>query len=235
MKGNVVYNMKKVLFWDFDGTLVYSNSLWSKSAHKAMLDVNPSSTITWEELRPYMQSGYTWDTPENDYSHLIGEAWWEFMFQKMDTVYKAFGMEKNLARKASMRMREIILDVSNYILYQDTISTLQTALTLGYQNVLLSNNYPELDEIMKKLGLNEYFLDCVVSACVGYDKPRVELFEYAKKAAGYPEICYMIGDNTIADIFGGKRVGMKTILVHKKVECEADYICENLSNIFHII
>lgn len=39
----------------------------------------------------------------------------------------------------------------------------------------------------------------------------------------------MIGDNPVADIFGGKRVGMHTILVHNQSKVlEADHKCSSL-------
>lgn len=44
-----------------------------------------------------------------------------------------------------------------------------------------------------------YFL----SASVGYEKPRREIFGYSILKAGNPEIKYMIGDNPVADYQGG--------------------------------
>ena len=39
----------------------------------------------------------------------------------------------------------------------------------------------------------------------------------------------MIGDNPVADIFGGKRAGMYTILVHNQSKVlEADHKCSSL-------
>ena len=51
------------------------------------------------------------------------------------------------------------------------------------------------------------------------------------KIANFPDNCYTIGDNPVADIQGGKSAGMKTILVHNDVESAADYSCENLAGI----
>lgn len=66
----------------------------------------------------------------------------------------------------------------------------------------------------------------------------IEIFEYALHIAGNPEICYMIGDNPVADIQGGKGAGMKTILVHNNVSaefCKDNMICENLIDVIKII
>ena len=71
----------------------------------------------------------------------------------------------------------------------------------------------------------------IVSANIGYEKPREEIFKHALSVAKFPNTCYMIGDNPIADIRGGKSVGMKSILVHREGVFDADYHCENLSEI----
>ena len=97
------------------------------------------------------------------------------------------------------------------------------------KNFILSNNFPELGRLIKDLGLNEFFSGCLISSNIGYEKPRIEIFQYAIKAAQQPDICYMIGDNPVADIFGGKRAGMHTILVHNQSKVlEADHKCSSL-------
>lgn len=85
--------------------------------------------------------------------------------------------------------------------------------------------------VVERLGLGNYFAGYVVSSAVGYEKPCAEIFQRALRAAGDPEICYMIGDNPIADIRGGHEVGMKTVLVHTAGSCEADWSCARLAEI----
>ena len=106
---------------------------------------------------------------------------------------------------------------------------------MGYKNYILSNNFPELPVIVENFGLSEYFSDYIISSNVGFEKPRIELFQHALRIAEYPNLCYMIGDNPIADIQGGKNAGMKTILVHREKNNEADYTCDNLTDILSII
>jgi len=85
--------------------------------------------------------------------------------------------------------------------------------------------------VVERLGLGNYFAGYVVSSAVGYEKPRAEIFQRALRAAGDPEICYMIGDNPIADIRGGHEVGMKTVLVHTAGGSGADWNCARLAEI----
>lgn len=67
----------KVIFWDFDGTLVYCHHLWSSSMWRALTDEPSGENITLEEVRPHMQKGYPWDLPNLDSSALsTPEIWW---------------------------------------------------------------------------------------------------------------------------------------------------------------
>jgi FMN phosphatase YigB (HAD superfamily) len=87
---------------------------------------------------------------------------------------------------------------------------------------------------MKELKIHHLFDFFAVSACVGYEKPRSEFFEIAKSR--YPDgEFYMIGDSVSADIIGGKKAGMKTILVHKGYNKNADFCVDKLSDILNII
>lgn len=191
----------------------------------------PDTTLVVENLRNSGIVIYTWDEPEKDNRTLVGDAWWQHTIPKFQQVYEKAGVPREIARKASMDMRAEILKIENYRLYEDAFSTLLACQEKGYENYLVSNNYPELEQILKQLGLLPYFKGIVVSAVVGYDKPREEFFKIGLQMAGNPDICYMIGDNPNADVQGGKRMGMKTILVHRAGNGEEDYSFETLSAI----
>ncbi|MCM1115191.1 MAG: HAD family hydrolase [Clostridium sp.] len=219
-----------ILFWDFDGTLVCSNPLWSNSVYSAIKEVDYKTKITFNEIRKCMASGFTWHTPDNDYSNIIGDKWWDFMTDKICKDYINLGTDENIAKKAAAIVRPIIKKIENYTLYSDTISVLENAVKSGHKNVLLSNNYPDLIDVVSGLGLSECFDRFVVSAQVGYDKPRIEIFDIAKSF--YPNEQYiMIGDSVSADIIGGNNAGMTTVLVHKGFNSNADFCFDSLSDI----
>lgn len=216
-----------VFFWDFDGTLVYAGALWSKSIHKALMETDIYTQVKMDDIRKHMSYGFTWHTPDRDYSDITHEKWWDFMNQHFYKSYINCGVAEQTAAKAVKRVRGIIKRTENYTLYEDATATLVRIRQLGHRNVILSNNYPDLEEVLIKLGLSEYLDGVIVSAVEGYDKPRKELFEIAKKrfpARRY----YMIGDSVKADIIGGKNAGMKTILVHKGYSEHADYCFDTL-------
>ncbi len=52
--------MNKVLFWDFDGTLAYSRSLWNNALLRALRKREPESALVIDDIRPYMSKGFPW-------------------------------------------------------------------------------------------------------------------------------------------------------------------------------
>lgn len=219
-----------VIFWDFDGTLVHSNSLWSSSVYNALKQTDSNTTVQFNDIRKCMAVGFTWHTPDNDYSKMTGKKWWDFMVNKIYNDYISLGVDKETAVTAANKVPDIIKNIDNYILYDDAVDTLKKSIENGNVNVLLSNNYPDLIDVMEKLHLTGYFDKMIVSACEGYDKPRQELFDLAKSF--YPDENYiMIGDSVSADIIGGNNAGMTTVLVHNGYNAKADYCFDNLKDI----
>lgn len=148
--------------------------------------------------------------------------------------YLSLGVSEPLAKTASEKVKEIIMMPENYILFETATETLQKTKELGHTNIILSNNYPELEEVIKKIGIHSLFDSFAVSACVGYEKPRKEIFKIVKSRYLNDEF-YMIGDSVKADIIGGKNAGMKTVLVHKGYHKDADFCVDKLSDILMII
>ena len=127
-----------------------------------------------------------------------------------------------------------MINADNYTLYDDVSPVLKTLRDMGHINSMISNNYPELPDVMAGLGIPDYIENPVISGREGYDKPRRELFEKAKSR--FPgEKYYMVGDNPEADIHGGKMAGMTAIYVHNGTCSEADYCLDKLMPITEII
>lgn len=223
-----------VIFWDFDGTLAYSESLWSGSVYKALQETDATTSVPFTDIKKHMQYGFTWHTPEQDYSHLIQDKWWAFMNKHFYQSYMKCGISEETALAAASRVRSIIKRIENYSLYDDTIATLLKAREMGHTNVILSNNYPDLGVVLNGLQISTYFDGVVISALEGYDKPRIELFEIAKERFPGNEY-YMVGDSLKADILGGKNAGMRTILVHKENSNEADFCFYDLYSICSLL
>ena len=223
-----------VIFWDFDGTLTHAKSLWTKSLCRALAETDADLTYDIEQLRDCLRRGFPWHTPDADLRHLTGEAWWAFMEQHFYESYLLCGIPTQQARQATDKIRGIIKEPQNYHFYEDTIEALEEAHKKKNKNVLLSNNYPDLPEVLQAIGLDRYLDDVIVSGIEGYDKPREELFALAKRrnpADNY----YMVGDNAAADILGGRRSGMTTVYVHKGNCDQADHCFDTLMPVIALI
>ena len=227
--------MRTVLFWDFDGTLAEAPHIWSHTLHRVLLEVAPECGITIADIRRYTPKIFPWDTPYDDHTDAIYGDWWRHMEAQFFDVYQDLGISEAASRIAVGPVRPHLIDPANYRLYPDTVKTLSRCREMGCENYILSNNYPELPEVAHALGLADLVSGFAVSAHIGYDKPRQELFTYAKQLAGDADRYYMIGDNPVADIEGGKAAGMYTILVHRELSCKVDYFCKDLMMIPSIV
>ena len=222
--------MSKAIFWDFHNTLVYTKTprMWTS----ALLKVLAAQGITPDEdvLRRHVHNCCPWDAPDEDWTAIVGAAFWPYVFTRFDALYREVGFESGTA-PLNTAVRATVIDPASYVLFDDTLSTLRECERLGFSNHVLSNNYPEMEDVLRDLGIRELFGEVVVSGLVGYDKPRRELFAHARSVAGNPEVCIMVGDNPAADIQGGNAAGMTTILVHNDVSCGADYVCATLGEV----
>ena len=88
-------------------------------------------------------------------------------------------------------------------------------------------------EILRKVGLLDYFQSVVTSAFVGIRKPDPGIFLYALMQFGLkPDEAVIVGDSEKHDIWGGTITGMKTVLVTKRSVpgSFADFRFENLTD-----
>ena len=55
--------MKKVLIWDFDGTLGYRDGWWRGCLTDVLQSVDSSISVTPEEISVFLQEGFPWHNP----------------------------------------------------------------------------------------------------------------------------------------------------------------------------
>ena len=79
---------------------------------------------------------------------------------------------------------------------------------------------------LERLGIRPHLAAAVVSAEVGFAKPRPEPFLAALRALGAdPAECVFVGDNPAADVAGAAALGMRTVLTR---EWHADALASDL-------
>ncbi len=223
--------MDKVLFWDFDGTLVKSNIRFVNALSSTLKQFG--YLIPKDSIVNHLCGIYPWLNYNVCYPNHTNE-WWNRFLMNLIPFYKKNQINPLDFENINKAFRLYVTTVNDYVIYDDTKFVLEKCVQLGYKNFLLSNNFPELDVFVEDLGLLEYFSGLIISSHVGYEKPRKELFEYAKQLANCNS-GIMIGDNPIADILGGKNNGLKTILVHNQSPSDADVTFDSLKEILTIL
>lgn len=231
---------KPVLFWDFHGTLTLPDVTWFEAAMEAAAEEVPEKPLSQEVLERHFAGRCLpwWSVPSRDTRHLTGSgAWWAHCEKEFVPMLQACGFSEAEARRIAPKMREKVLQPGRYRLYPDALATLETLKQRGYRHYLLSNNYPELEELAGALGLAPLLEGVVVSAKAGYDKPRREIFDMARQTAGDPALCWMMGDNAEDDIGGANAAGFVSVWVHPKpgATAPATHCLQNLADILPLL
>jgi putative hydrolase of the HAD superfamily len=207
--------MNKVVFWDFDGTLVYFTS-WRFAVMDVLDELEPGHGIDPEAVRPFLKNGFPWHNPEEPHLHLCTpDAWWQALTPVFTGCYEGVGFSNQRAAELANQVRRHMTMPQRFKLYEDTLPVLATLKENGWRQVIISNHMPELPSIVNALGLAPYFEKCLNSAATGYEKPNPEAYRLALSLAVNPEKTWMVGDNPISDVQGAESNGIPAILVHK--------------------
>jgi putative hydrolase of the HAD superfamily len=82
-------------------------------------------------------------------------------------------------------------------------------------------------EILKDVGILDFFDAVVVSTDVGCSKPDERIFRIALEKLGVePNEAIMVGNRISTDILGGNKTGMKTVLLKWSRKHEEEVTCE---------
>jgi len=102
-------------------------------------------------------------------------------------------------------------------LFEDVVPTLEAFAARGTRLGILSNFSANLEDVLRHVGIHQYFEFFVVSAIAGVEKPDRKIFDLAVQAANRPreEIVY-VGDSVFHDIEGARNAGLAAILVDRQ-------------------
>jgi putative hydrolase of the HAD superfamily len=228
--------MKKTcILWDFDNTLAYRDGMWSRSFIE-VLNQNGYTDYAYDDVRKYFGTGFPWHRhTEGHDEYFNGQNWWDYVNSLISDAFFDVGVtDKNIIKKLTLEFKVEYLRPDAWYLYDDTIKTLQHSIDKGYSNIILSNHVPELEELVKGLGIEKFFIAVINSAVVGYEKPNPKIFEEVLKLERN-EKYYMIGDNYTADIKGSLDFGFDAILVHKDNVNNYEKYSINLDGIWQYI
>jgi putative hydrolase of the HAD superfamily len=210
---------KKVLLWDFDGTLGYRlGGMWSSALLEALLEVEPDSKATIDDFIPLLHNGFPWHQPDKEHTNInTPELWWLNLRKSViEKAYRSLGYCENKAQEVAVVAQKKYIDVTRWSLYEDVIPVLDCLKEQGWTHAIVSNHVPELQDILTHLGLSDLISEVINSALVGYEKPHPQIYRIALEKMGNPTEVWMIGDNIQADVLGAESAGIKGILVRKE-------------------
>ncbi len=228
----------KWLIWDFDGTLAYREGQWPAWT-QALLEVldreTPGHGVDPELLRPFLRSGFPWHSPEAHHPHLASaDAWWEALEPRFAYAFAAVGAEEDAARSMAKAVRRAYLDPQRWRLYDDAVHAIEELSSRGWKHLLLTNHVPELEGIVRHVGLDHHLHEIFNSAETGYEKPHPQAFRGVLENLPDADAVWMIGDNADADVAGAKAAGIPAILVRRRREGVEPY-SEDLTGIAAIV
>ena len=226
----------KAIIWDFDGTLGYrEGGMFGAALLEAVEGIAPDWNGEGEGLRPYLQSGFPWHTPEKPHTHIRTAAeWWEMLYPVFERALEGVGLDHARARIIATAVRAIYTDPVRWRLFPDVTPALAELSTQGWRHYILSNHVPELPRIAEYLGLMSWVMCVHTSARIGYEKPHPKAFEHVLGALRSGAEVWMIGDSMQADVLGAEALGIKAILVRKPDPRAARY-CQDLAGIVRIV
>lgn len=113
-----------------------------------------------------------------------------------------------------------IHDVECAELYPDVMEALKD-LNNKYKFGLVSNTGKLTREILRNLGVYDFFDHITLSCEIGILKPDTRIFYSVLSGLNVrPTDACMIGNNPMEDLYAAKRIGMKTVLVGRDNEHE---------------
>lgn len=228
--------MANYLIWDFDDTLGYrAEGKWTASLVKVLQTEMPGFPVDVEAIRPHMQSGFPWHTPEVPHTHITSaDAWWDSLNPLFAKTFRSIGLSADEAHRLARQVRLVYGEPSDWRLFDDTLPTLRRLRNSGWTHCILSNHVPELPMFLSHLSILDEFAAVVNSADTGYEKPHPEAFKQALRELREPDVVWMIGDSYEADIAGAEDVGIPGILV-RKADPKAERCCDDLAGVIALL
>ncbi len=223
------------LIWDFDSTLAFRPGNWTGIVCAVVAVERPDLGLTADRLRPHLQSGFPWHTPEVVRAPCSGEQWWSGLLRVLArAVQRASGVDEFEARRLVKGVRAAYIDAKEWHVFDDVRLALERLRDRGWRHILLPNHVPELPGLIRALGLHDLITAVYCSARTGVGKPHHQAFEavfgdYPDARAGW-----MIGDSWRADVLGTQTVGMRAIVVRSH-HPDAAVHCQTLDEVVDLV
>ncbi|OLD11572.1 MAG: hypothetical protein AUI50_06450 [Crenarchaeota archaeon 13_1_40CM_2_52_14] len=216
----------KAIFFDLGETLVTQNIEDNLVTMKALEKISKSLVRpkSPSELFTIYKQGYKANEAFRTKHHveIPIQAW------MVQLLRRALGHEPEDSLVEEAIKTVVSARAENAVVLPDSKSLLEKLSRRRIKLGIISNvsSHDVAVEILRKVGLLEYFERVVTSAFVGIRKPDPGIFLYAlMQFKLQPRDAIILGDSERHDVLGGAITGMKTVLVSKRpvTDSIADY------------
>ena len=115
-------------------------------------------------------------------------------------------------------VEELVADTLNleiYTAFADAPPALETLGAAGIKRVLISNAFPSMQHIMRRLDLERHFDECLYSCHVGYEKPGAEIFNLALSLVDLPPAATCFVDDVPRNVEAATSLGIHGLLIDR--------------------
>jgi len=141
----------------------------------------------------------------------------EFYARWNMVILKHLGITRSVRRLAEKIDRQWF-NFSKIYLYPEVKDSLRRLKQMGLKLGVVTGGYElDIEQILPRAGLEEFFDVCVGADTTGKRKPSPEAFKHAlKQLEVKPEEAIFVGDSLEQDYFGAQKVGMKAFLIQRE-------------------
>jgi putative hydrolase of the HAD superfamily len=216
----------QAILFDLGGTLMFAHGAWDSVHKRADMALTESLQAQGLEL----------DT--NTFALQFRERLHAYYAQRdkelHETTYMSVLKEmliddghKNITEAGLRSALDAMFAVtqSNWILEEDTVSTLTQLASSGYHMGIISNAGDNKDvlQLVERFQLEDFFDFVLTSAACSYRKPHTRIFEKALAHWNIPAgTAVMIGDSLEADIMGAQKAGLFGIWITRRAQPNVD-------------
>jgi len=223
------------LVWDFDGTLATGEGHWPGTLCEVIARERPDLVVTPDDIRPHLQSGFPWHTPDVVRDPCSADEWWSVLSPVFAGAFRAGArVDDDEAQRLAQAVRAVYTDPRRWRLFDDVRPALSALRARGWRHIVLSNHVPELPRIIENLGLHDLIDALFCSADIGAEKPHRNTFDAVFRHYPAARAGWMIGDSWRADVEGARAVGLRAILVRTR-HPDAPVQCDTLDDVPRIV
>ena len=204
----------EVVFFDAGETLLHPDPSWSELCTEVLHERGHDVTVD-DLRRAWVHAGkHFQDAAERGemFSHTPDASRKFWMALYADLVGQVGVTDEG----APQVLYDVFSDPGRYVLFDDTIPTLDSLADAGYRLGVISNFEGWLDGLLRDRGIHDRFQVIAISGPLEVEKPDPEIFAWATGRAGVnASVCAHIGDSPFFDAQAACDAGLYGILLDR--------------------